>query len=75
MCSICNSNPCLTQCPNHKEVKPLSYCSYCGEGIYVGEEYIENENGEKRHYDCIFGLRELLKWLGYEVKIMEEDND
>ena len=45
----------------------------CGNGIYDGEEYIENDNGECRHYDCFTGMRDLLEWLGYEIKTMEDD--
>ena len=49
----------------------MHYCSSCGEGIYAAEEYIENDNGEYKHFDCIYGIRDLLEWLGCEVKIME----
>jgi len=59
------------RCPNHIPPKADHYCSICGEGIYDGEEYIENGNGEYRHYDCFYGIRELLGWLGYEIKTME----
>lgn len=48
------------------------YCSICGEGIYSGEEYIVNDDNEYRHYDCFYGMRGLLEWLGYEIKTMEE---
>ncbi len=43
----------------------------CGEGIYDGEEYIENQNGEYRHYECFYGMKDLLEWLGYNIKTME----
>lgn len=51
----------------------MCYCSSCGESIFDGEEYIENLNGEYRHYDCFYGMRDLLEWLGYEIKTTEED--
>ncbi len=51
--------------------KSTRLCSSCGEGICDGEEYIENHNGEYRHYECFHGMRDLLEWLGYEIKIME----
>ncbi len=73
MCSICHCNPCHSRCPNYILPKVSHYCSICGEGIYDGEEYIENNNGECRHYDCFYGIRELLEWLGYEVKTMEKE--
>lgn len=62
-----------TRCPDYYSTfKPVHYCSACGEGVYEGEEYIENDNGEYRHYECFYGLRELLSWLGHEIKTMED---
>lgn len=72
MCEICKQSPCHPRCPNHKDEKPRHYCSSCGDGIYFGEEYIKNDNNEYRHYDCFFGMRELLEWLGYKIETMEE---
>lgn len=73
-CDICgmtgNHN---VRCPNYIPHKAVHYCSYCGEGIYNGEEYIESLSGEYCHYDCIHGIRDLLEWLGHEVKIMEDN--
>lgn len=51
----------------------MYYCSSCGEEICEGEEYIENSNGGYRHYDCFHSMRNLLEWLGYEIKTMEEE--
>ena len=61
------------RCPLYKENKSSHYCSVCGDGILEGEEYIENENGEYRHWECFDGMRDLLEWLGYEIKTMEEE--
>lgn len=72
MCDICRRNPCHPRCPNYILPKVSHYCSDCGEGIYEGEEYIVNENGEYRHYDCFYVMRDLVEWLGFEVKTMEE---
>lgn len=73
MCEICGRiighN---TRCPNYTPRKALHYCSSCGDGIYNGEEYIENLNGEYCHYDCIHWTREFIEWLGYKIKTMEE---
>ena len=63
------------RCPNYIPPKAIHYCSICGEGIYPGEEYIVNDDSEYRHYDCFYGIRELLEWLGYDVKTMEDFND
>jgi len=35
-------NPCHSRCPNYSSLKAVHYCSSCGDGIYYGEEYIEN---------------------------------
>lgn len=73
LCDLCKQSSCRFQCPNYKPAVPIYYCSYCGEGIYNGEEYIESLSGEYCHYDCIHGIRDLLEWLGHEVKIMEDN--
>ena len=73
MCSICKQNPCHSRCPNYLPPKATHYCSSCGDGIYKGEEYIENLDGDYRHYDCFQGIRELVEWLGFKVKTMENN--
>ena len=72
MCSICGFTKCPSSCPNYVAPKSYHYCSVCGDGILEGEEYIENENGEYRHWECFDGMRDLLEWLGYEIKTMED---
>lgn len=72
MCRICFHDKCPSGCPNYIPPKSIYYCSVCGEGICEGEEYIVNDDGEYRHYDCFQGMKDLLEWLGYEVKTMEE---
>lgn len=74
MCDLCLQNPCVDpRCPNYIPPKVTHHCSICGEGIYEGDEYIQNNDGEYRHYECFHGIRDLLEWLGYEVKTMEDD--
>lgn len=73
MCPYCLRDRCISGCPNYSPPKTYHYCSICGEGIYEGEEYIENDDGEFRHFDCFCGMRDLLEWLGYEIKTMEDD--
>ena len=41
--------------------------------IQYGEEYIMNEDNECCHLDCFCGMKDLAEWLGYEIKIMEDD--
>ena len=72
MCFICGQTPCVARCPNYTPKKAKHYCSICEEGILDGEEYIENDNGEYRHYDCFSGMKDLLEWLGYSVKTMDD---
>lgn len=60
------------RCPEYISKTTIHYCSFCGDGICDGEEYIENLDGDYRHYDCFSGMRDLLEWFGYEVKIMED---
>lgn len=72
MCSICNSTPCHPRCPNYTSPRASHYCSYCDEAILDGEEYVENENGDIRHFECFDSLRDLLRWLGYDIKTMED---
>ena len=73
-CDICGRfDGHSTRCPKYVLPKPQLYCSACGEGIYSGEEYIDNCNGEYKHFDCIYRIRDLVEWLGYEVKVMEDE--
>lgn len=74
MCSYCLMDICPSSCPNYEPPKASHYCDVCGEGIYGGEECIVNDDGEYRHYDCFQGMRDLLEWLGYEIKTMEDEN-
>lgn len=71
-CEYCNGvinhHP---QCPLYIPPKATHYCSICDQGIYEGDEYIVNDDGDYRHYECFYGMRDLLEWLGYEIKIME----
>lgn len=63
------------RCPNYTLSKQNHYCSVCGDEIQNGEEYIMNDSQEYAHWDCVYYGRELVKFLGYEVKEMEETND
>ena len=73
MCQLCKSYPCNYHCPNYTPPKASHYCSICNEGIYGGEEYIKNLDGEYAHWECVYYGRDLAKFLGYEIKIMYED--
>lgn len=72
MCDICNRSPCHPRCPNYVSPKSSYYCSICGDPILNEEEYVINEDRDYRHYECFCGMRDLLEWLGYDVKRMNE---
>lgn len=73
MCELCLKSPCMDpRCPNYIPKKAQHYCSLCENGIYDGEEYIENQDGEYRHYECYNGMKDLLEWLGFDIKTMED---
>ena len=71
MCQHCLHDPCVPGCPNYQAPKAVYYCSICGQGIYEGEEYIDN-GSERIHFECVSGIRWLLDWLGYDVKEMRD---
>lgn len=75
MCILCGFERCPSSCPNYSPKNAKHYCTICGDGVYEGEEYLVNNNGEYRHYDCFYGTRELLTWLGYDVKVMEDEDE
>lgn len=60
------------RCPNYEPPKSNHYCSICGEGIYQGEDYVENSNDEYAHLECVDTGSEMAEFLGYEVKCDEE---
>ena len=72
VCELCRSYPCNCHCPNYVSLKTAHHCSICKEGIYEGEEYIENDIGEYAHWECIDYGRDLAKWLGFDIRTMEE---
>lgn len=72
MCELCKRILCHPRCPNYVPPKANHYCSICEEGIHNDEEYIVNKDNEYRHYDCFYDMKDLLEWLGYEIKTMEE---
>mgnify|MGYP003510906920 CR=1 FL=1 len=72
ICEYCHGEGWHHQrCPLYEEPKPAHYCSICKEGIYNGEEYIVNDCGEDAHWECVDYGRDLVRFLGYEIKTME----
>lgn len=75
MCDICRQFPCNSRCPNYIPSKPHYYCSICNEPIYDGEEYIVNDDKDYAHWECVdYGI-DLVRFLGYEIKTMEEEDE
>lgn len=72
-CQYCLQTKCPPGCPNYVPPKPSGYCDVCGEGIYKGDKYLENDDGKISHYDCFDNMDDLLEWLGYDVKTMEDE--
>ena len=76
MCSICGrydgQHDC--RCPYYSPPHPKCVCCYCGEGIHQGEHYLDNENGENLHEDCVgcLGTDQIINWLGFNYKEMED---
>lgn len=60
-------------CPNCNESIPKAECSICHEGIYAGEYYVENDNEQLAHWDCLCNHNDFEKFLDVEVKEMEDD--
>ncbi len=78
ICELCErTNGHIRGCPNYIPPKAIYYCSICDNGIYDGEEYIKNLDGEYAHYDCLTDLsyRAMIEWLGGEISTMEDDYD
>lgn len=63
------------RCPLYEPPKASHNCSICHEGIFNGEKYIENDDNEYAHYECISYGKDMAEFLGYEIKEMENSND
>lgn len=61
------------RCPLHEDRKSNYICCYCKEGIFNGDEFIVNSEGEYLHRDCILGYDFLINWLGYDFKEMGKE--
>nr|DAT43599.1 MAG TPA: LIM domain protein [Caudoviricetes sp.] len=48
-------------------------CSLCGEYICVGDEYVENYNGQYAHLDCLNCNRKSIEFLGEEIMTMNNE--
>ena len=60
------------RCPLYIKPRAHYYCSICGDGIYNGDEYIVNDDYEYVHWECVDYARDLAKFLGYEIKELDD---
>lgn len=75
MCNICRKIKCDPRCPNYEPLKAKHYCSFCDREICEDDKYIEKLDGDVIHYECVQGIRQLLSWLGQEIKTMERKDE
>lgn len=71
-CEYCRQTPHHPRCPLATEPNSKYKCSECGEPVLVGEEYIVNDNNDYAHLECVDYAKDLAKFLGYEIKEMED---
>lgn len=62
-------------CPNYISSNSHYNCSICNEGIQNGEEYIVNDDNDYAHWECVDYAKDLVKFLGYDVKEMDDENE
>ena len=75
MCGICGMyGQHHPRCPYYSPPKSKYICCYCSESIYKGERYLNNEQGEYIHEDCIrsVGTDWLINWLVFNYEETEE---
>ena len=77
MCSLYNRYDGThdPRCPYYSPTRPRITCCYCNEGIYQGERYLDNEQGEYIHEDCVgsAGINWMINWLGFRYETEEND--
>lgn len=73
ICELCLKTPCDKRCPNYVPPKARYYCSICEDGIYNGDVYVKNADGEIAHFECIdeMPLTDLIEWFGGDIKYMD----
>lgn len=60
-----------SNCPLYYPMPFQPKCVICDDAIYDGEKYIENNDGEYAHVDCLGRAEELAAFLGVCIKEMD----
>lgn len=60
-----------SRCPLYELPKTSHYCSICEEGIYDGEEYVENDDYEYAHLECVDTVREFADFMKIDIQTMD----
>ena len=55
------------RCPNYSAPESRYKCVVCNEYIQPGEEFLENDNDEKAHWECVDTGYELINFLEHSV--------
>ena len=58
-----------------EDVESRSHEALASLVVHIGDEFLENDNGEYIHRECIPGIMWLTDFLGYKFKEMEDFND
>ena len=76
-CKYCGENNIHDyRCPEFSPILSSHDCIICKENINVSEEYIENNDGEYAHWECMWDKRDVVKFLDIGIDVMEvEDGD
>lgn len=76
-CDVCGrTNGHLDGCPENNYIPTSKYkCEFCNEPILDGEKYVDNQCNEYAHYDCVYGDKETIEWLGGIIREMEDCNE
>lgn len=71
-CEYCNHTlGHASSCPLYSPARFRPRCAICDDAIYDGERYIENDDGEYAHVDCLWRTEELAKFLGACIQEMD----
>ena len=62
MCDVCNSETCVSRCPNHEDIV-IGCCAECGEEIYSNSFYFHNDEYMFCDEYCVFDFYDIKESL------------